>query len=173
MTISLLISFNMWWCSKDPSDWGGSLGYPQHIFWLTKIWKLIFFITFSNLGAWVDPESFVRGGPDWFCFFSWWGDRGSECHYKWAIIGPPAKHHLNGVSLDGLWWPNIECWLGSFVIFQGIRTSIAKKPYIFHFSGGLRTPCHPLLDLPMHVTVIRELCMLYQLPILSHSSYTI
>ena len=25
---------------------------------------------------------------------------------------------------------NIECWLGSFVIFQGIRT-IAKKPYIF------------------------------------------
>ena len=22
--------------------------------------------------------------------------------YKWAIIGPPAKHHLNGVSLAGL-----------------------------------------------------------------------
>ena len=22
-------------------------------------------------------------------------------------------------------WPNIECWLGSFVIFQGILTSIA------------------------------------------------
>ena len=29
-------------------------------------------------------------------------------------------------------WPaNIECELGSFVIFQGIRTIIAKKPYIF------------------------------------------
>ena len=23
--------------------------------------------------------------------------------------------------------PNIECWLGSFKIFQGIRTNIAKK----------------------------------------------
>ena len=27
--------------------------------------------------------------------------------------------------------PKIECWLGSFVNFQGIRTSIAQKPYIF------------------------------------------
>ena len=35
---------------------------------------------------------------------------------------------------DGL---KIECWLGSFVIFQGIRTSIAKIPYIFViFQGG-------------------------------------
>ena len=32
--------------------------------------------------------------------------------------------------------PNIECWLGSFVIFQGIRASIAKKPYIFVIFGG-------------------------------------
>ena len=23
--------------------------------------------------------------------------------------------------------PNIECWLGSFVIFQGIRNTIAKN----------------------------------------------
>ena len=28
------------------------------------------------------------------------------------------------------WWPNIECWLGSFV------TSIAKKPHFFYFPGG-------------------------------------
>ena len=26
---------------------------------------------------------------------------------------------------------NFKCWLGSFVNFQGIRTSIAKKPYCF------------------------------------------
>ena len=33
--------------------------------------------------------------------------------------------------------PNIECWLGSFVIFQRIRTNIAKKLYIFViFQGG-------------------------------------
>ena len=36
--------------------------------------------------------------------------RGSKYHYKWAIIGPPAKRHLNGVSLAGRWWwPTIEC----------------------------------------------------------------
>ena len=80
-------------------------------------------------------------------FFSWWGDRGSKYHYKWAIIGPPVKRHLNDVSLVGRWWPNIECWLGIFVIFRGIRTSIAKKPnifVIFQGGGGFRTPCRPL-----------------------------
>ena len=63
-------------------------------------------------------------------------------HYRLAIIGPPAKHHLNGVSLACQIWPNIECWLGS-------RTSIAKKPYIFSAGGGggggggVQTPSPP------------------------------
>ena len=43
---------------------------------------------------------------------------------------------------------NIECWLGSFVIFQGIRTSIAKKPYIFVIFRGFGPPVFPL-DPPM------------------------
>ena len=64
--------------------------------------------------------------------------------YKRAIIDPPAKRHL---TLVGRWWPNIECWLGSFVVLQGIRTSIAKKPYIFVIfqGGGVRIPAPPLL----------------------------
>ena len=36
--------------------------------------------------------------------------------------------------------------VGSFVIVKEIRTSIAKKPYIFvifHVGGGVRTPCPP------------------------------
>ena len=42
-----------------------------------------------------------RGGVSNFdnVFFSWWWERGSKHHYKRAIIGMPAKHHLNGVSL--------------------------------------------------------------------------
>ena len=39
----------------------------------------------------------------------------------------------------------MEFWLGSFVIYQGIRTSIAMKPYFCDFSGGPAPP----LDLPM------------------------
>ena len=59
-----------------------------------------------------------------------------------AINGPLS---LNGVSLAGRRWPNIECCFGSFVIFQGIRTIIAKKPYIFViFHGGTRHPATPL-----------------------------
>ena len=62
---------------------------------------------------------------------------------KGVIIGPQAKRHLNGVSLASGQWPNIECWLCSFVDLQGIRSSIAKKPYRFvNFQGwsGLLVP---------------------------------
>ena len=59
------------------------------------------------------------------------GERRSKYHYKRAIISPPAKRHLNGVSLAGRWWPNTECWLVSFVVLQEIQTNIAKIPYIF------------------------------------------
>ena len=47
---------------------------------------------------------------------------------------------------DGL---KIECLLGSFVIFQGIQTSIAKKPFIsviFQGVGGLDHLSPPPLD---------------------------
>ena len=39
-----------------------------------------------------------------FCFALFLVDGGIEdkkYHYKWAIIGPRAKRHLNGVSLAG------------------------------------------------------------------------
>ena len=31
-----------------------------------------------------------------------------------TMSGPSSA--LNGVSLAGRWWPNIECWLCSFVV---------------------------------------------------------
>ena len=37
------------------------------------------------------------------------------------------------------------CWRGSFVIFQGIRTSIAKKNYIFMVFQGVPDPLPPPL----------------------------
>ena len=40
---------------------------------------------------------------------------------------------------------DIECWIGSFVIFQGIWTNIANKPYIFVIFqgvGGSGSPVH-------------------------------
>ena len=46
-----------------------------------------------------NPESFVRGGLTLTRVFLEGMDDPSKCHYKPAIIGPPAKRHLNGVSL--------------------------------------------------------------------------
>ena len=40
------------------------------------------------------------------------------------------------------WWPKIEFWPGSFAVFQGIQTSIAKKTYfLWSFRGLVRTSC--------------------------------
>ena len=62
--------------------------------------------------------------------------RGTKYHYKRAIIGPPVKHNLNGVSLACRWWPYIEWWLGSFVIFRGSGPVLLRKPIFCDFSGG-------------------------------------
>ena len=54
-------------------------------------------------------------------------------HYR-----PVSKTPFNGVSLAGRLWSNIVCCLRSFVIFQGIRTRIAKieKTYCFVIFQG-------------------------------------
>ena len=63
-----------------------------------------------------------------YFIFIWWVERGSKIALK-----------------AGWYWPNIECWLGSFLIYQGIWTSIAKKPYIFViFQVGSGPPAAPL-----------------------------
>ena len=55
------------------------------------------------------------------------------------------KVHYNGVSLAGRRWPNIECWLGSFVIFQvGSEPVLLRKPMFFViFQGGGSGPPAP------------------------------
>ena len=46
-----------------------------------------------------------------------------------TISGSSWARQRNAL-LTCLFWPNIECWLNSFVIVQEIRTSIAFKLYI-------------------------------------------
>ena len=71
-----------------------------------------------------------------FFFFSFFlvDEGGSKYSYKRAIIGPPAKRR----------WRADDGWLGSFVIFQGSRTSIVKKPNLMSMQGGgVYTPDPP------------------------------
>ena len=72
----------------------------------------------------------------WQCVFSWWEERGSKYHNT-ANIGPPAKRHLNGVSLACWWWPNIESWFSSLVIFRGSGPVLLWNPiFLWFFRGG-------------------------------------
>ena len=92
-------------------------------------------------------ENFVRGGPTFmFLFLDWLGmmrEEASKYHYQRAINSPPAKRHLNGLS-QGQWWPNIECWIGSFVILRGSGPVLLRNHIFLSFSRGVLTPCHPL-----------------------------
>ena len=85
-------------------------------------------------------KSFARGGLTLTTFFVLF------CEGREDPNSTKTGHH-QPASETPFKWPNNECWLGSFVIFQGIGTSIAKKPYIcviFQRGGGVWTPCHPL-----------------------------
>ena len=89
--------------------------------------------TFPQTKACADPECFasVWGGGGstlttffffviyLFIFFVWWREEGSKNHYYRVI---------NGVSLASRWWPNIECWIGSFVIIRGSGPALLRNP---------------------------------------------
>ena len=79
-------------------------------------------------------KKYCQRGSNFDVFFL--VDEGRED--KRAFIGTPPKRHLIGASLAGRVWPNIEYWLGSFVIFRGSRQVLLKKPMVFfcNLSGG-------------------------------------
>ena len=64
-----------------------------------------------------DPESFIRGGPTLTFFVCYLVDEGREdpnITIRW-----PASE-----------WPNIECWLGSFVLFRGSGPVLLRNPIL-------------------------------------------
>ena len=65
-----------------------------------------------------------------------------------TISGPSSTHQRNAISMAFRWradvGPTLSAGLVACVDFQGIRTSIAKKPYIFViFQGGGSGPPVP------------------------------
>ena len=74
-----------------------------------------------------------------FLWFSRGGGGGPDPN---IILSEPsmARRRFTGVPM----MPNIECWPGTIVIFQEIRSSIVKNLIFLWFSsggGGVQTPC--------------------------------
>ena len=100
----------------------------------TVVYRLKFGLSPQHLPC-ADPESLVRGGP----------------------VETLYTTKTDGVSQASWWWPNIECWLGSFVIFKGVQTSIPEESYCFEvFRAESRPPVPATLDLHM---IFHILCM--------------
>ena len=93
---------------------------------------LVLFTPPSVCQSCADPESFVRGGPTLTTFLI---DEGRD-DPNTTLIGPSlASQRFAGVPMMAQHWMLV----GSFVIFQGIRTCIAKEPnslVLFHGVGS-------------------------------------
>ena len=85
-----------------------------------------------SLKSCADPKRFGRGGPTLttFLFLLFLLDEKGE-DSNTTKIGSSLARQRNANEI------------GSFVVFREIRTSIAKKPYIFVIFEGVRTPCPP------------------------------
>ena len=66
-------------------------------------------------------------------------ESGSKYHLKRTNVGPPAKRHLNGVSLACILWSTLNAGFIALRIFENF-----KKTYIFVIFQGVWTPCLPL-----------------------------
>ena len=88
-----------------------------------------------------------NSGKFWFLFFIWLLRGGRILiSLKWVIIDPPAKRHLNGVSLGCRWWLTLNAGL---VALQFIRESgpllLRNHMFvIFQWGGGRSGPPVPL-----------------------------
>ena len=94
---------------------------------LKYIRQLFFILNIFTYRACGDPEILSEGVQLWCfccCCCCFLVNEGREVPN--TIIARPSL-----ACQRSWWWPNIECWHRSFVFFQGIRTSIAKKPYIY------------------------------------------
>ena len=102
-------------------------------------------LNWRNILSWIPFGSDLDPNSDIVFFFFFFKGERIQISQKAGHHRPASETPLNGVSLACWWWPNVECWLGSFWEFQGIRSSIAKKFYVFViFQVGGPDPLSPL-----------------------------
>ena len=76
----------------------------------------------------------IWSGSELFFFFK--GER-IQISLKADHHQPASETPLNGVSLACRWWPNVECWLGSFENFKGSGPVLLRNSiFLWFFRGG-------------------------------------
>ena len=87
-------------------------------------------------------------------FFFFLGGGGGGVHEgredpNTSISGPSLASQGKAIKVVCRWWPNIESWLGSYVVFQGSEPVLLRNS-IFSKGGGEGGGAGPPLDLPMN-----------------------
>ena len=86
----------------------------------------------------MDPESFARGGGGYLFFLL---DEGRE-DPNTTKSGPSSARQRNTIQM-AFRWRAYHCWLGSFVILQGIRTSLICLYFLGERGYGPPAPPPP------------------------------
>ena len=93
-------------------------------------------LNWRNILSWIPFGSYVDPISDNVFSSFFLREKGSKYHWKQAIIGPASETSLNGISLACRWWPNVECWLGSFENFRGsVPVLLWNSIFLWFFRG--------------------------------------
>ena len=69
-------------------------------------------------------------------FFFFFKEERIQISLKAGHHRPASETPLNGVSLACRWWPNVECWLGSFENSWGSGPVLLRNSIFLWFFGG-------------------------------------
>ena len=123
-------------------------------------------LNWRNILSWIPFGSDLDPNSDVFSSF-FKGER-IQISLK-AGHWPASETPLNGVLLACRWWPNVECWLGSFENSRGSGPVLLRNSIFLWFfrrgGGGGPDPLSPLWIRTMYTLI-----EIYWKPILSCAS---
>ena len=92
-------------------------------------------LNWRNILSWIPFGSDLDPNSDNVFIFFFKGER-IQISLKAGHHWPASETPLNGVSMAWRWWPNVECWLGSFENSRGSGPVLLRNSIFLCYSGG-------------------------------------